>query len=276
MSDKPGIVIPVDKPTGWSSFQVVNKLKWHIKRTFGLNKFKIGHAGTLDPLASGLLLVCVGSATKHIEELQAGIKEYSGTMVLGATTPCYDLEQAIDAYYPVDGIDADRLKAARLRFIGTIEQVPPMFSAVKIDGQRAYVSARDGEAATIAPKNVTVYDFKITASRPGSSSQPVAMKQKLSAKPSPVSERHLYRNPQGTVPEELPQLDFRISCSKGTYIRSIARDFGALLDSGAFLSALRRERIGDYSLDEAISIDCIDTVITTENPLFSSLAQMRN
>jgi len=275
MSNKPGIVIPVDKPAGWSSFQVVNKLKWHIKRTFGLKKFKIGHAGTLDPLASGLLLVCVGSATKRIEVLQAGIKVYSGTMVLGATTPCYDLEQAIDAYYPVDGIDAASLESARMQFVGSIEQVPPMFSAVKVDGQRAYVSARDGETAKIAPKTVTVYDFEITAYRPGYQASSVCSHTPPHVPSSPIAERHLYRNPQGSVPEHLPQLDFRIVCSKGTYIRSIARDFGEALDSGAFLSALRRERIGNYTLSDALSIDDIETVITSDNHAFSALTMMQ-
>ena len=279
MSDKPGIVIAIDKPTGWSSFQVVNKLKWHLKRAFDLKKFKIGHAGTLDPLASGLLLVCVGSATKRIEELQEGIKEYSGTMVLGATTPCFDLEQAIDAYYPTDGIDAESLEAARRRFVGDIEQVPPMFSAVKVDGQRAYVSARDGKTAEIAPKRVTVHDFDITAYRPGSgqalrNTDTVVLSTDSNPHTDASKQPHLYRNPQGSVPEGLPQIDFRITCSKGTYIRSIARDLGEALGSGAFLSALRRERIGDYTLNDAIAIDGIESIITPDSPSFSDLLQL--
>ena len=158
MAEKAGMVIAIDKPRQWSSFQVVNKLKWHIKRTFGLKKFKIGHAGTLDPLASGLLLVCVGSATKQIEQLQAGIKEYSGTMVLGATTPCYDLEQAVDRLYPTRHITEELIEKTRQQFVGDIEQVPPMFSAVKVDGQRvvAYTLAaqvaEEGSAAQCQAK----------------------------------------------------------------------------------------------------------------------------
>ena len=171
MADKPGMVIAIDKPRQWSSFQVVNKLKWHIKRTFGLKKFKIGHAGTLDPLASGLLRVCVGNATKQIEQLQSGEKLYSGTMVLGATTPCYDLEQAVDHYYPTKQITKELIEEARQQFVGEIEQVPPMFSAVKVDGNRAYVSARDGETVDIAPKQVTIYDFEITAFREGAATE---------------------------------------------------------------------------------------------------------
>ncbi len=282
MAEKAGMVIAVDKPRQWSSFQVVNKLKWHIKRTFGLKKFKIGHAGTLDPLASGLLLVCVGSATKQIEQLQAGIKEYSGTMVLGATTPCYDLEQAVDRLYPTRHITAELIETARRQFVGDIEQVPPMFSAVKVDGQRAYISARDGEAVAIEPKTVTVYDFAITAFRPGSETQsnvdePTFEPPRPSAVDSQASSRNpqLYRNPQGEVPGGLPQIDFRIACSKGTYIRSIARDFGLALGSGAFLSELRRERIGDYTLADALALDDIEEIITADNPRFHCLGELR-
>ena len=283
MAEKAGIVIAVDKPRQWSSFQVVNKLKWHIKRTFGLKKFKIGHAGTLDPLASGLLLVCVGSATKQIEQLQAGIKEYSGTMVLGATTPCYDLEQAVDRLYPTRHITEELIEKTRQQFVGDIEQVPPMFSAVKVDGQRAYVSARDGEAVAIEPKTVTIYNFAITAFRQGTQTQsevaePTTERPRPLANDSPNSSRNpqLYRNPQGEVPEGLPQIDFRITCSKGTYIRSIARDFGLALGSGAFLSDLRRERIGDYTLADALALDDIESVITADNPRFLCLNELRS
>ena len=281
MAEKAGIVIAVDKPRQWSSFQVVNKLKWHIKRTFGLKKFKIGHAGTLDPLASGLLLVCVGSATKQIEQLQAGIKEYSGTMVLGATTPCYDLEQAVDRLYPTRHITEKLIEKTRQQFVGDIKQVPPMFSAVKVDGQRAYVSARDGEAVAIEPKTVTIYNFAITAFRQGTQTQsevaePTNERPRPLANDSPNTSRNpqLYRNPQGEVPEGLPQIDFRITCSKGTYIRSIARDFGLALGSGAFLSDLRRERIGDYTLADALALDEIESVITADNPCYSLLGQI--
>ena len=276
MAEKAGVVIAVDKPRQWSSFQVVNKLKWHIKRTFGIKKFKIGHAGTLDPLATGLLLVCVGNATKQIEQLQSGTKEYSGTMVLGATTPCFDLEQAVDHYYPTEHITKELIEATRKKFLGEIEQVPPMFSAVKVDGQRAYVSARDGEAVDIAPKRIMIYDFEITAYRPGDTIALQNSKNIIQNSEVKIQERELYRNPKGCVPEGLPQIDFRITCGKGTYIRSIARDFGEAVGSGAFLSELRRERIGDYTLAEAINIDAIDSILTTDNPLFKPLNDLAN
>lgn len=255
-------IIPIDKPVGWTSFQVVNKLKWHIRHITNLKKFKIGHAGTLDPLASGLLLVCVGKATKQIEQLQAGIKEYSGTMVLGATTPCYDLERAIDAYFPYEHITPEAIEEARQRFIGEIEQVPPIFSAVKVDGQRAYQSAREGEEITITSKKVTIYDFQIHPIFRLSENPVIHLSEK------PIinsSETHLYRNPQGSVPEGFPLLNFHVTCSKGTYIRSLARDMGEALGSGAFLSALRRERIGNYSVDNAIHLEDIESKITLED-----------
>ncbi len=253
-----GLVLSIDKPRGWSSFQVVNKIKWQIRRDLGLKKFKIGHAGTLDPLASGLLLVCVGKATKMIDELQQGNKVYTGTMVLGATTPCYDLEQAIDHFYPYDHIDAPLIERGVLSLSGCIDQVPPMFSAIKIDGARAYTYARDGQPADIAPKKVTVFSFEITDFRPGIVATEEELREAVKPdEPLPTSEglqRELYRNPQGKVPPQLPQIDFRICCSKGTYIRSLARDLGLALGSGAFLSALRREQIGDYCVSNALTI----------------------
>ena len=257
-------VIPIDKPVGWTSFQVVNKLKWHIRHLTGIKKFKIGHAGTLDPLASGLLLVCVGKATKQIEQLQSGIKEYSGTMVLGATTPCFDLERAIDEYYPYEHITPEAIEKARQQFIGEIEQVPPIFSAVKVDGQRAYQSAREGEEIMITPKKITIYDFKISrASRESSHSSTQALKHSsIQALKHSSTQAHLYRNPQGSIPDGLPLLDFHVTCSKGTYIRSLARDFGLALGSGAFLSALRRERIGDHTISEAFNLEDIEEKIT--------------
>lgn len=251
---KNGIIIPVDKPRQWSSFQVVNRLKWHIKHEFDIKakSFKIGHAGTLDPLASGLLLVCVGKATKRIEELQSGQKIYTGTMILGATTPCFDLERPIDQYFPYDHITPEAINQVLPQFIGNIDQVPPHFSAVKVDGERAYQSAREGEEVAISAKKVTVYEFQITDFRPGTTDI-----QNHIPTPTEVdtNARELYRNPLGQVPAHLPQLDFRIRCGKGTYIRSLARDLGLALGSGAFLSDLRRERVGDYSLSSALTPD---------------------
>ena len=213
-----GYIQLIDKPYTWTSFQVVNKLKYILKNDYGLKKVKIGHAGTLDPLATGLLIICIGKATKQIEALQSGEKEYTGTFVLGATTPCFDLEKAIDATYPTEHITEEMLRTVAQSFVGEIEQVPPTFSAVKINGRRAFDYARNNEEIEIKAKKITISEFELTR---------IAM----------------------------PEVDFRIVCGKGTYIRSIARDFGATLDSGAHLKALRRTRIGDYRVEDAQQID---------------------
>ena len=278
-----GVIIPIDKPRQWTSFQTVNKVKAAIRNTYGLKKFKIGHAGTLDPLATGLLLICVGKATKRIDELQAGEKVYTGTMVLGATTPCYDLERAIDHYYPYEHITLALVEQACRQFLGDIEQVPPIFSAVKIDGQRAYRYAREAANGETPPsptaKTVHIEEFTITDFRPGKlrmengewrgHTPPLSWHpSKEGTLPHPdnsqfsILNSQLYKHPQGTVPDHLPQLDFRIRCGKGTYIRSIARDLGLALDSGAFLSALRREQVGEYTLSSAINIDDIPALLT--------------
>ena len=253
-----GIVLPIDKPRQWTSFQVVNKIKAVVRNTYGLKKFKIGHAGTLDPLATGLLLVCLGKATKSIPQLQDGDKVYTGTLVLGATTPCYDLEQAVDQLYPYEHITREMVEAAAKQFTGTIMQVPPMFSAVKVDGQRAYEYARhDDPSVTIQPKPVTVYSFEITAFREGNPGMASHASQASLTSTASLT-RKLYDNPQGIVPPHLPQADFRICCGKGTYIRSLARDLGLALGSGAFLASLRRERVGDYSIEKALQLDQVE------------------
>ena len=236
-----GVVVPIDKPRQWTSFQAVNKVKAAVRNLYGLKKFKIGHAGTLDPLATGLLLVCVGKATKSI-------------------TPCYDLEQAVDHYYPYEHITAELLRQQAATLTGPILQVPPMFSAVKIDGQRAYEYARrDDPTVTIQPKPVTVYSFEITAFRPGQG--PAGATETAVAAGSTA--KNLYQNPLGEVPAHLPQADFRIHCGKGTYIRSLARDLGEALGSGAFLSALRREQVGSYTVDRALQLDQVSDYLTT-------------
>lgn len=252
-----GIVIPVDKPRQWTSFQAVNKIKAVVRNRYGLKKFKIGHAGTLDPLATGLLLVCIGKATKSIPQLQDGDKMYTGTMVLGATTPCFDLERPVDHYYPYEHITRELLDEKVRRFTGTILQVPPMFSAVKIDGQRAYEYARtDDPSVTIQPKPVNVYSFEITDYRPGEKNKLETIDNPVCLETLEKTETHnLYKNPLGVVPPHLPQADFRIHCGKGTYIRSLARDLGEALGSGAFLSSLRREQVGTYSVADAIAPD---------------------
>ena len=268
-----GIVIPIDKPRQWTSFQAVSKIKAVVRNTYsqrakdsatadknaGLKKIKIGHAGTLDPLATGLLLVCLGKATKTIPTLQDGDKVYTGTMVLGATTPCYDLEQPIDQYYPYEHITQQIAEETAKQFTGTIQQVPPMFSAVKIDGQRAYEYARlDDPTATIQPKPVSIYSFEITAFRPGTQNTQI-IQNTPNIQNTPT--KNLYQNPLGEVPSHLPQLDFRIHCGKGTYIRSLARDLGLALGSGAFLSALRRENIGHYSVTNALQLDQVESFL---------------
>ena len=267
-----GLVLPIDKPRQWTSFQAVNKIKAILRQyTKELSsshslpltpshapKIKIGHAGTLDPLATGLLLVCIGRATKDIPRLQDGDKVYTGTIVLGATTPCFDLERPVDHYYPYEHITAELLNETVKLFTGTILQVPPMFSAVKIAGQRAYKYARtDDPTVTIQPKPVNVYSFEITAFRPGSDNGQLSTHSpSLPPTPSPSQQNpHLYQHPLGEVPTHLPQAEFRIHCGKGTYIRSLARDLGLAIGSGAFLSALRREQVGDYTVSNALQLD---------------------
>lgn len=255
-----GTILAIDKPYQWTSFQAVNKIKSAIRHTYGLKKFKIGHAGTLDPLATGVLLVCVGKATKQIDELQSGEKIYSGTIVLGATTPCYDLECAIDQYYAYSHITLELIQQTIPQFLGEVEQVPPIFSAVKINGQRAYNYARDaknGEEIPLpTPKKINIYQFDVIDFRPGKPVDELPEIQTLEQ--ANVAQHHLYDNPLGSVPEFLPQLDFRIRCGKGTYIRSIARDFGLALDSGAFLSALRREQVGHHAIDQTLTLDQVE------------------
>lgn len=209
-----GQVILIDKPLTWSSFQAVNALKWAIRKKFNLKKLKIGHAGTLDPLATGLLIICTGKFTKKIPEFQGWPKEYMGTFTLGATTPSYDLETEVDQRFPWEHITREDLEKAAGEFLGEIEQFPPMFSAIKKDGKRLYELARDGKTVELSPRKIEIFSFEIT----------------------------------GT---DLPQVDFRVVCSKGTYIRSLAHDFGRVLGTGAHLSRLRRTKIGDFNVDNA-------------------------
>ncbi len=210
-----GQLLLIDKPLGWSSFQAVNKLKWAIRKKFALKKIKIGHAGTLDPLATGLLLICSGKFTKTISDLQGQIKEYTGTITLGATTPSYDLETEVDETSPTDHITEEMIYSATANFIGEIEQTPPVFSALKKDGKRLYEYAREGKEVEIKKRRITISEFEITAIN-------------------------------------MPKVEFRVVCSKGTYIRSLAHDFGKMLDSGGHLSELRRTKIGDYNVNKAV------------------------
>jgi tRNA pseudouridine55 synthase len=214
-----GQILLIDKPLNWSSFQAVNKLKYALINKLGLpKKFKIGHAGTLDPLATGLLLVCTGKFTKRITELQGQAKEYTGTFFIGATTPSYDLETEVDQTFVTTHIDEVLIHETVKQFVGEIDQKPPIFSAIKKNGVRLYEHARAGEIVEIATRKTTIHEFEITR---------IA----------------------------LPEIDFRVVCSKGTYIRSLAFDFGVALNSGAHLSALRRTKIGEFSVDKGLSVD---------------------
>lgn len=214
-----GQIILIDKPLHWTSFQAVNKLKYLLINKVGLpKKFKIGHAGTLDPLASGLLLICTGKFTKRIAELQGQAKEYTGTFFIGATTPSYDLETEIDQTFAISHIDDSLILETVKQFLGEIDQKPPIYSAIKKDGIRLYEHARAGETVEIATRKTTIHEFEITR---------IA----------------------------LPEVDFRVVCSKGTYIRSLAFDFGKAMNSGSHLIALRRTKIGDYHVNTAIEIE---------------------
>ena len=212
-----GQVLLIDKPLEWTSFQVVNKVRWLLRKEFNVKKMKVGHAGTLDPLATGLLILCTGKFTKRIETFQAQEKEYTGTITLGATTPSYDLETEVDQTFDISGITETQILEATKQFIGAIQQQPPVFSAIKKDGKRLYEFARKGEEVEVPTRTITISVFEITRIN-------------------------------------LPQVDFRVVCSKGTYIRSLAHDFGKALQNGGYLSALRRTRIGEQLVENAISI----------------------
>jgi tRNA pseudouridine55 synthase len=202
----------------WTSFQAVNKLRWEIRQAFNIKKIKVGHAGTLDPLATGLLVICTGKMTKQIDTFQGQEKEYTGTFVLGSTTPSYDLETDIDKTFSTSHITKDSVLSATKLFIGEIDQFPPVFSAIKKDGKRLYEFARAGESVEIKSRKVSISEFEITRF-------------------------------------ENNEVDFRVVCSKGTYIRSLANDFGKALNSGAHLSVLRRTKIGDFKVNDAVTIE---------------------
>ena len=215
---KEGTILLVDKPLEWTSFDVVNKIRYKVKHKLGVKKIKVGHAGTLDPLATGLLIICTGKFTKKLNDLQGLVKEYTGTIKLGATTPSYDAEKEEDAQFPIDHITEELIEKTRQTFLGDIEQIPPIYSALKVDGERLYKKARKGIMVEIKPRPVHIYDFDIQEIR-------------------------------------LPFIDFRIKCSKGTYIRSIAHDFGKVMDSGSYLTGLRRTEIGDHHVDDSWNLE---------------------
>lgn len=213
-----GEIIGIDKPLGWTSFDAVKRLRGAIQRRLRVKKFKVGHAGTLDPLATGVLIVCTGRATRLIETLQNGSKEYIAEITLGSTTPSYDLETEIDATYPWEHVTRELIEETLPRFVGNVMQVPPVFSAVKIDGKRAYNLARKGKEVELKPKPLEIKEIEILGF-------------------------------------EGNRLTIRVVCSKGTYIRALARDIGEALDSGAHLTALRRTRVGEMKIEDCLTVD---------------------
>ena len=221
---KAGQVLLFDKPLNWTSFQLVNKVRWLIRKSCNIKKIKVGHAGTLDPLATGLLIICTGKFTKTIPELQGQIKEYTGTITLGATTPSFDLETEIDEKFPTDHITEELLQETTKKFIGEIEQTPPVFSALKKDGKRLYEYAREGKEVEVKKRKVEISEFEIDT-------------------------------------KDFPNVHFRAVCSKGTYIRSLAHEFGQALNSGAHLSELRRTKIGDHSVENAMDLEYFEKLL---------------
>lgn len=218
MNFQEGEILYIDKPLRFTSFDVVNKIRYTLCRTLKVRKLKVGHAGTLDPMATGVMIVCTGRSTKQIEEFQYHDKEYVATLRLGATTPSYDLEKEIDAYYPTDHITREKVEEVLQQFRGTIDQIPPSFSAIKIGGVRAYEMARKGRDVELKPKTLVIDEIEL-------------------------------------LDYSMPYITIRVVCSKGTYIRALARDIGQALQSGAHLTALKRTRIGDVTLDKCLSLE---------------------
>lgn len=230
-----GEILCFDKPLTWTSFDIVNKVRYLIKRQLNVKKFKIGHAGTLDPLATGVLIVCTGKATKRIEELQYKTKEYVATLKLGATTPSFDLEKEIDALFPTEHITREMVEETLTRFKGEIWQVPPTYSAVKVNGKRAYDYARKGAEVELKPKLLVIDEIEL-------------------------------------LDCHLPEITIRVVCSKGTYIRALARDIGLALNSGAHLTALRRTRIGDIRVEDCLSIEQFQAIMNEQEQKNSDIA----
>lgn len=271
MNFQAGEILYIDKPYRWTSFDVVNKVRWLLCRRLGTKKLKVGHAGTLDPLATGVMIVCTGHATKRIDELQAGTKEYIATLRLGATTPSFDLEHEIDAYYPTDHITREQVENVLKQFLGRIEQVPPAYSAVKVDGKRAYDLARKEKDVELKPKVLVIdeielleYSVQENDSAPlptspmgeaGSGSLPRTGMRNKAFLTSPAT-------PSDT--ESYPYIILRVVCSKGTYIRALARDIGQALGSGAHLTALRRTRVGEATVEDCLSMEAFPEWLETQ------------
>ena len=256
-----GIILPIDKPYRWTSADVIRKVKYAAIKHFGKKNLKVGHAGTLDPLATGVLLVCIGAATRQAETLQKHDKEYLAGIAFGATTPSYDREKEIDRFFPYEHITAQAVEAVLPRFLGEQEQIAPLFSAKSVDGQRAYELARKlyrehrdntDAAALLSRQRITIHSLRLEAFEPGISGSPSAVATTTSAVSAGASGRiHVTDNSA----LGLPVATIRIACTKGTYIRAFARDLGEALGSGAHLESLCRTRTGDYTLDKALSLE---------------------
>ena len=275
MNPQAGEILYIDKPYRWTSFDVVNKVRWLLCRRLGTKKLKVGHAGTLDPLATGVMIVCTGRATKRIDELQAHTKEYFATLRLGATTPSFDLEHEIDAYYPTEHITRELVETTLKKFLGRIEQIPPSFSAVKVEGKRAYDLARKDKDLELKPKVLVIEEIELlegptpNLSRKGGESSGLKGKIERSEALPLTGERGEGLIPRSgmrkkafltspSVPTDTasyPSITIRVVCSKGTYIRALARDIGEALGSGAHLTALRRTRIGNVRVEDCITMD---------------------
>ena len=231
-----GAVFLIDKPIDWTSFDTVNFVRALLKRFYGIRKLKVGHAGTLDPLATGLLILCTGPMTKQIEDFQAQVKTYTGTMLLGQSTPTYDLESEPNEFFPTEDITTEQIEAARLKFIGDIKQYPPKYSAIKIKGKRAFDYARSDEEIELKARDIHIDDFQLSLDR-------------------------------------FPELDFEVTCSKGTYIRSLAHDFGRVLGNGACLKSLRRTRIGDFHVEDAWQLEDLKNEIIATGEEYKKLKE---
>jgi len=256
-----GIILPVDKPYRWTSADIIRKVKWMAVKHFGKKNLKVGHAGTLDPLATGVLLVCIGKATRLAEELQRSPKQYLAGIAFGATTPSYDREKEIDADYPLDGVSREALEAVLPRFIGEQDQIAPLFSAKSVDGVRAYEMARKlykagqpVDSSVLTASRITIYDLKLA-----DYDTPL----QLSA-PVPENTASGRINVAGLEGHRLVNTSVLVDCSKGTYIRALARDLGEALGSGAFLSSLRRTRNGGIPVEDSLSLEDIETLLSRE------------
>ena len=256
MDFQAGEILFIDKPYRWTSFDVVNKVRWLLCKRLGTKKLKVGHAGTLDPLATGVMIVCTGRATKRIDELQAHTKEYVATLRLGATTPSFDLEHPIDAYYPTGHITRELIETTLQQFLGRIEQIPPAYSAVKVDGKRAYELARKEKDVELKPKILVIDEIELLDYRPTPEGSPIALPAKEESLPRTGMRRKAFLTSPAAPDDSIdyPSITLRIVCSKGTYIRALARDIGQALGSGAHLTALRRTRIGNVRIDDCLSM----------------------